>query len=93
MTCLIGHAPNWGIHVSSDKIVSGFLDPNAPPPPVVVKLLQDIVDQCGLGATFLQSASDFGATLLVGHPDLSAGQITCIRGMERPGLWLEKEYY
>jgi hypothetical protein len=93
MSCLIGYAPNWGIHVSTDKIVSGFLVPDAPPPSAVVKVLQDVVDQCGLGAAFLQGGTDFQAMLWVGNPDLSATQIDCIRTKERPGIWLEKETY
>jgi hypothetical protein len=91
--CLIGTVPNWVLEISEYQLVDGLSDPNPPLSKPVVALLQDLVDKCGLGQTYLQSATDSGGSLLVGDPDLTPAQIECVRSAERPGLHLAKRDY
>ncbi|MEO7569237.1 MAG: hypothetical protein ABIT16_06165 [Croceibacterium sp.] len=90
--CVLGESKDWQIDIS----VSGGL-PGTPGAEIFVpnalSVLQDIVDRCGLGSTFLQSGSDGQASLLVGHPDLTASQTACIRSAERAGLRLTKRAF
>ncbi len=88
--CLIGKVPNWHLEIEEWRLVDGWSDPNPPIADSVVALLQNVVDKCNLGQTYLQSGSDSGGRLLIGDPDLTSAQIECVQAAERPGLRLGK---
>ena len=93
--CLIGVSPRWEIDLLSFKLAkrSEPVNPNGPPPASVLQLLQEIVERCELGSAYLQNATDGGARLLIGNPDLKSSQLNCVRSAERPGLRVAKREY
>ena len=78
----------WSIEVYSGPGLSGSPDANN----FILdyrSVLQRLVDDCRLGATVLEQATDGVSILWIVNPSLSADQVTCVRAAAREGLRLD----
>ena len=75
-------------------INSGHGLPGSPGADIVIQdyetVLQSIVDECELGATFLVQATDGISVLAILNDNLSPDQVACIRAKEQSGLRLSE---
>jgi hypothetical protein len=78
----------------SIRVYEGVGPPGSPDANIVISdapsVLQGIVDECELGETMLFHYTDGVANLEIEDPQLTPGQIDCVRRFERPGLLLEE---